>query len=167
LKSYTEVELIVVRQAFCKTNYPDFQYIGQIGTNAEVKALTTQVEMSGQTLLDLEPSMNLETKWWQSLQTGEATFSPLRNTSPTHQPLLKNLNASIEVLIKDSDALGICARTLWQTKPKRAESFISGSENFLPTHLMKPERAFSFLIPYNQISDGAQIPCALHVTLHQ
>ena len=89
MKSHTEVELIVVRQAFCKTNYPDFQYIGQYGTDAEVKALTTQVEMSGQTLLDLEPSMNLETKWWQSLQTGEAILPTAQYISNPSTPLEK------------------------------------------------------------------------------
>ena len=98
MKSYTEVELIVVRQAFCKTTYPDFQYIGQFGTNAEVKALTTQVEMSGQTLLDLEPSMNLETKWWQSLQKGEAILPTAQYIPNPSTPLVKpqRLNRSVD-----------------------------------------------------------------------
>ena len=98
MKSHTEVELIVVRQAFCKTNYPDFQYIGQYGTDAEVKALTTQVEMSGQTLLDLEPSMNLETKWWQSLQKGEAILPTAQYIPNPSTPLVKpqRLNRSVD-----------------------------------------------------------------------
>jgi hypothetical protein len=52
LKSYTEVELKVMQQAFCKTNHQDFRYAGRFGTEDEVIALTTQPEMSAQTLLD-------------------------------------------------------------------------------------------------------------------
>jgi hypothetical protein len=63
LKSYTEVELIVVRQSFCKTNHQDFRHAGGFGTDDELTALTAQVEMSGQTFLDTDQSMNLETKW--------------------------------------------------------------------------------------------------------
>ncbi|MFH0958146.1 MAG: hypothetical protein V1897_05525 [Pseudomonadota bacterium] len=99
MKSYTEAELIVVRQSFCKTNYPDFQYIGRFGSDDEVIALTMQMEMSGQTLLDTEPSMNLETKWWQSLQTGEAILPTAQYIPNPSTPLVKpqrRLNRSVD-----------------------------------------------------------------------
>ncbi|MFH0957318.1 MAG: hypothetical protein V1897_01305 [Pseudomonadota bacterium] len=70
MKSYTEVELKAIRQAFCKTNYQDFRYPGVYGADDELTALTAQVEMSGQTFLDTDQSMNLEAKW-EGSKTGE------------------------------------------------------------------------------------------------
>ena len=55
MKSYTEVELKVMQQAFCKTNHQDFRHAGGFGADDELTALTAQVEMSGQRLLDTEP----------------------------------------------------------------------------------------------------------------
>ena len=98
MKSYTEVELKVIRQAFCKTNHQDSRYAGGFGADDELTALTAQVEMSGQTLLDLEPSINLETRWLQSLQTGEAilpTAQYIPNPS-THLVKPQRLNRSLD-----------------------------------------------------------------------
>ena len=102
MKLYTEVELKVMRQAFCKTNHQDSRYAGKFGADDELTALTAQVEMSGQTLLDLEPSMNLETKWWQSLQTGEAILPTAQYISNRSTPLEKpqRLNRSVDQGLK-------------------------------------------------------------------
>ncbi len=59
-----------MRQAICKTNHQDFRHCGGFGADDELTALTAQVEMSGQTFLDTDPSMNPETKW-EGSKTGE------------------------------------------------------------------------------------------------
>ena len=48
-----------------------------------------------------------------------------------------------------------------------SNSLVNKTKTGRSFNLIKPERAFLLLTPYNQISDGAQIPCAFHVSLHQ
>jgi len=60
MKTCSQVELIVMRGLLCKLDCPDFQYIGQFGTDEEVIDMSDRVVLSGQALFDGKAPMDRE-----------------------------------------------------------------------------------------------------------
>ena len=60
MKTCSQVELIVMRGLLCKLDCPDFQRIGQFGTDEEVIDMSDRVVLSGQALFDGKAPMDRE-----------------------------------------------------------------------------------------------------------
>jgi hypothetical protein len=60
MKTCSQVELIVMRGLLCKLDCPDFQHIGQFGTDEEVIDMSDRVVLSGQALFDGKAPMGRE-----------------------------------------------------------------------------------------------------------
>ena len=60
MKMCSQVELIVMRGLLCKLDCPDFQSIGQFGTDEEVIVMSNRVMMSAHTIFDVTPPIDRE-----------------------------------------------------------------------------------------------------------
>ena len=60
MKTCSQVELIVMRGLLCKLDCPDFQRLGQFGTDEQVIEISGRVLLSGQALFDVTPPMDRE-----------------------------------------------------------------------------------------------------------
>ena len=60
MKTCSQVKLIVMRGMLSKLACPDFQRLGQFGTDQQVAEMSDRVVMSGQALFDLKAPMDRE-----------------------------------------------------------------------------------------------------------
>jgi hypothetical protein len=60
MKTCSQVELIVMRGMLCKLDCPDFQRLGQFGTDQQVAEMSSRVVMSSQSIFDQKPPMERE-----------------------------------------------------------------------------------------------------------
>ena len=60
MKTCSQVELIVMRGMLCKLDCPDFQRLGQFGSDEQVAEMSDRVVMSGQALFDVKAPMDRE-----------------------------------------------------------------------------------------------------------
>ena len=60
MKTCSQVELIVMRGLLCKLDCPDFQRLGQFGTDEQVAEMSDRVVMSSQSIFDQKPPMERE-----------------------------------------------------------------------------------------------------------
>ena len=60
MKTCSQVELIVMRGLLCKFDCPDFQRLGQFGTDQQVAEMSSRVVMSSQSIFDQKPPMERE-----------------------------------------------------------------------------------------------------------
>jgi hypothetical protein len=60
MKTCSQVELIVMRGMLCKLDCPDFQRLGQFGSDEQVAEMSDRVVMSSQSIFDQKPPMERE-----------------------------------------------------------------------------------------------------------
>jgi len=60
MKTCSQVELIVMRGLLCKLDCPDFQRLGQFGSDEQVAEMSDRVVMSSQSIFDQKPPMERE-----------------------------------------------------------------------------------------------------------
>jgi len=60
MKTCSQVELIVMRGMLCKLDCPDFQRLGQFGSDEQVAEMSDRVVMSSQSIFDVKPPMERE-----------------------------------------------------------------------------------------------------------
>ncbi len=60
MKAYSQVDLIAMRGMLCKLDCPDFQHVGQFGTDEQVIDMSGRVVLSGQALFDVKAPMDRE-----------------------------------------------------------------------------------------------------------
>jgi len=60
MKTCSQVEPIVMRGLLCKLDCPDFQRLGQFGTDEQVIEISGRVLLSGQALFDGKAPMDRE-----------------------------------------------------------------------------------------------------------
>ena len=53
MKTCSQVKLIVMRGLLCKLDCPDFQRLGQFGTDEQVAEMSDRVVLSGQALFEI------------------------------------------------------------------------------------------------------------------
>ena len=57
MKTYSQVDLIAMRGMLCKLDCPDFQHVGQFGTDEQVIDMSGR---AGQALFDVKAPMDRE-----------------------------------------------------------------------------------------------------------